>query len=249
MNAKWLEQFIKYRESEFGNHAIYKIINDKIFFQDHNLTILKSTTHITKYSEYAELNDVQKILLYEARSARTYWITIRKELQSKIFFPKRKPHRSDPGNRVFDIGYHTLTNYIQKRCVILDIPTDLGLFHRAQSQHSHPLAYDLIEWLRPFLVDSVIITWIHKKKRPLVQISQKDIAYIVHLINRKLTKKYFHQERGACISLSYWIDLYLLEFRNAVSEQREFNPIYPPLRHETRCSSKKTSSEETGLKS
>ncbi len=185
------------------------------------------------------MQDIQKVLLYEARSARTYWITIRKSLESKIFFPKRKPHESDPGNKLFDIGYHTLTNYIQKRCLELDIPTELGLFHRAQSHDSHPLVYDLMEWLRPFLVDNVIVVWIHKKKKPLLQVSQKDIAYLVHLINKKLAKNYFHHDRNSCLPLSYWIDLYLLEFRNAISQQREFNPTYPPLRHDTRCPNKK----------
>lgn len=239
MNAKWLEQFVIYRESELGKKAIFKIVSDKIFYQDHNLIVLKSTLRIKTIKNNDDLKDIQKILLYEARSARTYWITIRKELSSKLFFPKRKPRGSDPGNKLFDIGYHTLINYIQKRCVELDIPTELGLFHRAQSQNSHPLVYDVMEWLRPFLVDSVIITWIHKKKKPLVQISQKDTAYLVYLINKKLAKNYFHQKRKSCVPLSYWIDLYLLEFRNTVSEQREFNPVYPPLRHDTRCPNKK----------
>ncbi len=128
-------------------------------------------------------------------------------------------------------------------CEEIDMPTEIGLLHKAQSKDSHPLVYDLIEWLRPFIVDHIVYTHFSKKKKVVVELESKDIPILISKIKLFLEKAMYHSDRKACITVVYWIKLYLLEVRNAVTEQREFNFIFPPLRHDTRCSQNKKTSQ------
>lgn len=153
------------------------------------------------------------------------------------------PHNKDTANTLLDIGYHTLAGIIQKKCEKLDIPTEVGLFHVAQSAHARPLVYDLMECFRAVIVDEPLLVFLRKKKQPLV-VDQTAISHYVHHLYEVLDRKYYHRNRRACVSLSYWIDLILLEFRSAVSERRPFSPDWMPARHETRCNKKSSANAE-----
>ena len=148
------------------------------------------------------------------------------------------PHHHDIPNQLLDIGYHTLALIIRRKCEALDMPSEVGVFHTAQSARAQPLVYDLMEPFRAMVVDEVLIKFLHLKKKPINAVNQKVIQEFLHDIYAILHKEYYHRERRACISLSYWIDLVLLAFRNAVSEKRVFKPDWMPVRHETRCNKK-----------
>lgn len=234
MNAKWLEKFIKYKETDFGKGVIQKIISQKIKNQKH-LVEIRTKNLLEKNIPLTA--DIGNVFLIEAQEARKYWRDFRFLLPSWTIWQGRKPRNGDFMNKLLDIGYHFLTEYIKRRMEALDIPYEIGLLHKAQSKNSAPLAYDFMEWLRPN-VDKILLSYLRQKKRPIIEIGQKHIRYFIAKIKKSLEHTYYHSKRKDCVSLSYWIDLMLLEFRGAVSEKREFRPIFPPYRHDTRCKNK-----------
>lgn len=228
MNAKWLEKFSEYRKTENAYEISRIILNEKITRQGHVFSRKFSSLHIP------ECIPPERFFLYEARAARKYWYIWRREFGQKYGFPGRKIHGSDPVNKLLDVGYHFLTGYIFTFCKQLDIPTELGILHRASSKKSNPLVYDVIEWLRPIVVDETIIHLLRKKKTPFR--TESEIGKILSRCKKKLTAYYFHNGRHNCITLEYWIQLTLLEFRGAVSENRRARFTFPPMRHDMRCS-------------
>lgn len=117
----------------------------------------------------------------------------------------------------------------------LYVPTELGFFHKAQSGKAHPLVYDFIEWMRPLVVDRTIINIIRKKKRRIDKIDKKFIAYFIFKIKKEFDREYYHKKLHYCITLDYWNDLILLSFIKSVNQKNVFKPLFPSLRHETRC--------------
>ena len=102
---------------------------------------------------------------------------------------------------------------------------------------AHPLVYDLLECFRALVADEILLKFLHMKKLPIYT-AEDHIQEFLHDVYSTLHKEYYHKGRRNCIRFSYWIDLILLEFRNAVSQKRAFNPVWPPVRHETRCNKK-----------
>jgi CRISPR-associated endonuclease Cas1 len=242
VNAKWVEKIIGYKETPLTFLLIQKILQEKI---ERQFWFIKKP--LSEKILLTQSN--QEILLIEARCAKNYWHFWKTRLNSTIHFPGRIQHGTDPVNHLLDIGYHFLNQHIQKTCEELDIPTEIGFLHKAQNKDSHPLVYDVMEWLRPYIVDHVVFSYVHKKKKPNTTITQKDIAIVVSKIQKRLEEKVYHKERKVCIHRKYWIKLYLLEIRNAVSEKREAYFVFPPKRHDTRCSlNKNTLSKDSGLK-
>lgn len=231
MNVKFLEKIIYYRQSTYGKILIRTILNQKIRRQMH---LIKHPFERWLIPDDA---DITEYMLYEARAAHHYWMQWRKNLTEKVDFPGRKHHHKDPVNQLLDIGYHFLTQEINKRCIQHNIPVEIGILHRAHSTDATPLIYDLMEWLRP-TIDHVIYTYFRKKKHAIKEIDKKSIGIIINKIKCKLEKKYYHQKRKHCISLSYWIDIYLLSVRHAIMNNTKINISFPPVRNDTRCTKK-----------
>lgn len=242
MNAKWLEKMVRFREGELGKSAIETIFKQKIINQIH---LIKTYTHIDE-KKIASFLDKEDVFLIEAKFAKKYWYEYKFLLPKWIEWQGRKPHGDDFINQMLDIGYHFITEHIKKRMETLDIPYELGLLHKAQSKKSAPLAYDFVEWLRPS-IDHALLSYLRQKKKPVTQITGRQIGYFLSKVKKELAHKYFHKKRGDCITLSYWIDLVLLELRGSASNQREFRPLFPLFRHESRCANKKHSSEMSRL--
>jgi CRISPR-associated endonuclease Cas1 len=236
MNAKWLAHLLTYRESEHRLLAIQKMLYHKIASQAGLLQ--RYGKHIDIPANITEIENPKKLLLAEARYARVYWKSFALLLPIWCSWQGRIPHAPDRVNKLLDIGYHTLASIVQKKCDTLDIPTEIGLLHTAQSAHAHPLVYDIMECFRVLMVDKVLLKFLRMKKRPLEVVDQVCIRDFLHEVYRVLHNEYYHRGRHACISVSYWMDLVLLEFRNAVSKQRAFSPVWMPVRHENRCNRK-----------
>ena len=82
------------------------------------------------------------------------------------------------------------------------------------------------------------------KKYPIIQVDSETVKYFLHNKYEQLNTGYYHKYRHACIPLSYWIDLVLLELRGAVSEDRRYKPYFTPIRHENRCNKKSPTLEK-----
>lgn len=183
----------------------------------------------------AEAETLATLLLVEARAARKYWKQYGAGITSRVAWHSRDPHAPDVCNQLLDIGYHYLATHLAKLFLELNIPTELGLFHRAQSAHAHPLVYDFMEWLRPMLVDRAARSFFRKKKRIVEQLTNKDIPHFVATLKREWERRYYHKKLGYCITLSYWTKLIILELEKSIRHNSAFTPLFPSLRHETRC--------------
>jgi CRISPR-associated endonuclease Cas1 len=241
MNAKWLAHLIEYRQSENHTYAVQLLLHQKITRQA--VLAKRQKVGFAIPTTITETEDT-KLRLVEARTAHTYWRAMAKILPKWCKWKGRVPHGVDIANHLLDIGYHALSLVIQKKCEALDIPTEIGMLHTAHSAKAHPLVYDLMEPFRVMMVDEVLVTFLHMKKRPIETVNQDVIQDFLHDVYAVLHQQYYHKDRKVCISLSYWIDLILLEFRGAVSEKRKFKPRWTPLRHETRCNRKPPNQSE-----
>lgn len=237
MNAKWLEKFAEYRNTKNGFVLSQKIIYQKIFYQ---FKIVKDLENGEKYlNKVFLLNKKQDLLLLEARAGKEYWKKFGLLLNNKAVWVGRSTHMPDVINNLLDIGYHYLVNYLVRIFKECDTPTELGILHKAQSKNAKPFIYDFMEWLRPFVVDKNLITFLRKKKNQLQEIEESDIKKFLFLIKKNLNKDFYNRKLKYCIGLDYWIKLLVLEIRGAISQNREIQLFFPSLRHETRCKIKK----------
>lgn len=234
MNAKLIEKIFYYGEKH-GLQFCKIIISKKI---ENQFAVVGQRERFLKFEkDVLNSTDIQSILLIEARAAREYWRLFGAKIikNAKISWQGRKPHNKDIANQLLDIGYHYLTQRVASIFEKLDIPTELGFLHKAQSKKAHPLVYDFMEWLRPFVVDEILLKIIAKKKKSIENINQKLISYLVFRIKQELEQKYYHKKLRYCISLEYWIQLNILSFEKSVNQNKDYKPTFPSLRHETRC--------------
>ncbi len=232
MNAKLLENIVLYRERERLSFA-KNIISQKIIYQ---FQVINKKNESNKYlNEIKNKDNVKEIELIEARASREYFRKIHNILSDKIDWCGRKSHNKDILNKLFDIGYHFLSQKIIKICQKINIPTEIGFFHKAQSKNSHPFVYDFMEWLRPFVVDRTIIHFVKRKKQKMEKLNNKDIKYFVYLLSTNFTVDFYNKNLKYCISLEYWVEILLLHFENCVYKNKVYKPNFPSLRHENRC--------------
>lgn len=235
MNAKFLEQLVVYRQTQ-GLACAQLLLSQKVKYQ---FTVVgERKAHIKFVNEIEHVQDIADLLLVEARAARLYWHKFGRKIQHKVLWLGRQARRKDPVNSLLDIGYHYLTQKIIKMCQEINLPTELGIFHKAQSGKAHPLVYDLIEPWRPILVDDVLLKIMGKKKKQIETIDKRTVAYSISRIRKKEESYYFHRQLGYCITLNYWIRLMLLEFMSAIHSDKSYHPLFPSTRHESRCKQK-----------
>ncbi len=243
MNALFLEKLIAFRKKHALNTAKV-FLSQKIRYQ---FSILGEILLAQPFLEQAAgVQAVNALLLVEARAAKAYWNVCGTYMATHAVWNSRKPHAGDPCNQLLDIGYHFLVGWLVKLFLELNLPTELGLFHRAQSANAHPLVYDFMEWLRPVLVDKTALTFFRKKKKVVLHISEQEIGHFIFAIKKELERRYYHRKLGYCITLAYWIKLVALELEKSIHHTTLFQPIFPSLRHETRC--KKAPAESGGVK-
>jgi CRISPR-associated endonuclease Cas1 len=232
MNAKILERLISFRTKR-GLETVKVIIDQKIRYQ---YQVISKSRLADKYSEeIKKVSTNQELLLVEARAAKEYWGYVRQKIENKVVWSARIPHNGDVVNQLLDIGYHYLTGHVLKIFQEVDMPTEIGMYHKAQSKHAHPLVYDFIEWLRPITVDRVLLVFVGKKKKMFESIQNKDIGMFVQNIKQVFEKKLYNKKLTYCITLDYWVKLIILELESAINHDTVFEPLFPSMRHETRC--------------
>jgi len=237
MNAKFLEHFIGYRET-YALDLAKTLLSQKIEYQ---FAILGERKVAQPFlDEISGAQEIQKILLIEARAARSYWRKFGTRIATKAVWLGREAHQKDIMNQLLNIGYHYLAQKFVNICQEINLPTELGIFHKAQSAKAHPLIYDFMEIMRPIIVDDILLKMLHRKKLPIAKIDAKEISHFVYRMKQKGGAKYFHKKLGYCIELNYWIRLLLLEFMGSVRSRTSYHPLFPSLRHESRCKEKTT---------
>lgn len=235
MNAALLEKLVAFREKN-GLQTAKVLLSQKVRYQ-YAVIHQKMTTSLF-LAEIDEAKTLNALLLVEARAAKGYWKQYGTNVGSRVAWRSRKPHGSDPCNRLLDVGYHYLAACLAKVFLELDIPDELGLFHRAQSAHARPLVYDFMEWLRPVLVDRTVLVFFRRKKKPVERLREKDIPRFVASLKRGWERRYYHNKLGYCVTLSYWTKLIMFELEKSIHNNTAFEPLFPSLRHETRCKQK-----------
>lgn len=235
MDANFLEKFITYREKNKLQLAKI-IISAKI--KNQYVVVGKRALGKPFLSKIGSVSDVTELLLLEARAAKSYWKWFGLTIEGKIIWLSRKPRANDIANQLLDIGYHHLAETVSKLLTETNLPSELGFIHRANRAKSQPFVYDFMEWLRPIIVDRVIIRILHKKKLPVKKLSNRLIKILISEEKDELQKKYYHRQLGYCVTLEYWIRLMLLSLRRSVDDQVAPNWTFPSLRHESRCSEK-----------
>ncbi len=232
MNALWLTRFSAYRYSPLALPSATKVIGHKVA----RSFILLHQHHVQKEaplsSNYSTLKD---LLLFEARSARIYWRAFRQLIPPWCTFIGRNPQSKDVVNHLLDIGYHHLASAIRALLEKHDIPTALALIHVARTNHSDPLVYDLMELFRADVVDAEVMRFLNLKKKPVIELTQKEIAHFLHEVNERLERLYYVRNFKSCEPYRYYMELQILRFISAIDHKKIFEPLTLPARHEDRC--------------
>lgn len=184
---------------------------------------------------FKNLKTIQEIFLYEARAAKYFWNQFCQLLPDWCNFKRRKARSKDIANTLLDIGYHHITNTVKQILDSHDITSALGILHKANKVNSAPLAYDLVEIFRADIVEAEVLNFLRLKKKPILNISKKEIAKFISRINKRIEKKYFLREFKQCHTYKYYMELQVLKFIKAVNHKAVFSPLQLPLRHDSRC--------------
>ena len=92
-----------------------------------------------------------------------------------------------------------------------------------------------MEWLRPVVVDKVLLVIITKKKKVVEDVDEKLIKFFVYHMKIKLDSYVYHKELRYCVTFNYWIHLLLLDLMHSINTNKKYRPLFPSLRHESRC--------------
>jgi len=178
---------------------------------------------------------IGQLLLFEGRIAQQYWKQFRKKLPLWTTFVSRKARNNDVVNRLLDIGHHHLAGIVTKICLANGMTPALGLIHKAKTEKSKPLVYDLMELFRADVVDREVLRFFCLKKKPCTTIDEKDISDFLHRINKRLERKVYLKDFRQCHTYRYSMEVQILKFQKAVNHNEVFKPIILPQRHESRC--------------
>ena len=184
----------------------------------------------------ASMRTLSQILLYEGRCAQVYWKVYASRLPVWVGFTSRKVKRDDGVNRLLNIGYHHLNNVVTKILSTHNVSPVLGFMHKARTEKSKPLVYDLMELFRADLVDREVLRFFRLKKKPVIHINQSDIGMFLKRLNHRMERKIYIKEFKQCHTYRYMMELQILKCISAVNHKEVFRPFDVPKRHESRCS-------------
>lgn len=234
MNALWITRMSSYRNSPEALLSAKVMVQCKVHRQ---AVLLRRYHKAIEESDMANISSLPELLLYEARMAKQFWRHFRTLIPAHTPFSGRTPQALDAVNRLLDIGYHHLASCVRTICDRYDIPTALGLLHVAQSADSTPLVYDLMELFRSDSVDAETLRFLRLKKKPLVEVGQKEIGHFLHEVNARLLRKQYLKDFKICHTYRYYMEVQILKFVKAVNHGEVFSPVSLPARHESRCRS------------
>jgi CRISPR-associated endonuclease Cas1 len=231
MNALWLSRICDYKKMPEALQTAGRIIDHKI---DRQSALLKKYKLPIFSNGYTRENSISDLLLREARSAKYYWNQIR-ALIPCARFRNRNPHGNDVTNTLLDIGYHNLVKKVEGIFEKYDCSMAIGIFHKPRTVKSKPLAYDLVELFRSDIVDAEILRFFRLKKKPVEKIDNRQIAFFINNLNKKYERKFYLKNFHRCHKYSYYMELQILKFIEAVNHKKIFEPFHIPNRHEVCC--------------
>lgn len=193
-----------------------------------------------KNTPFTQIESLEDLFLYEARNAKQFWRNFKCLLPNWSDFSNRKSHSKDATNKLLDIGYHHLSNEVKKILVKYNIPPEIGIMHVAKNNSDTPLVYDLMEMFRGDVVDEEVLHFLRLKKVTFNKVEPKDVSKFIVRIKKKLNRKYYLKDFKQCHTYRYYMELQILKFIKSVNHQVSFDPIDLPVRHDSRCSEKKT---------
>jgi CRISPR-associated endonuclease Cas1 len=231
MNARWLTHIFAYKNSPLALASAAKIVEIKIERQNALLKRYRKAPAPVKVGT----RSAQDILLSEARAARHFWAQFRLLVPQYPAFTERRPHAHDTVNRLLDLGYHQLTNAVRSILDRYQIPAEIGLLHVARKATSAPLAYDIVELFRSDIVDAEVLRHLRLKKKPLKDVSPKEIARFLYKVHERTERHYYLRDFKICYAYRYYMELQILRLEKAVNHKEIFEPFRLPARHEGRC--------------
>lgn len=231
MNALWIERMFRYKESENSLSSALEIIKHKT---ERERALLRHFSVDSEPEPIPRDLTTESILLYEARSAHSFWTGFRRLLDRQPNFTGRVPGGEDPCNTLLDIGFHHLTTIVRELLAKHDVSPAPGILHVAHRAAAAPLAYDLVELFRADVVDAEVARYFRLKKKPVSDISD-EISRFVYELNKRLDRPHYIQTFSQCHTYRYYMELQILHFIRAVHENKVFVPLSLPDRHDSRC--------------
>lgn len=122
----------------------------------------------------------------ESNCARYYW----KEFFSAAEMPseRRKPRSKTPANSMLNYGYAVISSLVHRGIIIHGLNPLFGIHHKSRAK-AHPLVYDLMEPLRPF-IDLAMFKFIMQQESDLsIKAWSKFLAS--ELVSVKIKKEKF----------------------------------------------------------
>jgi CRISPR-associated endonuclease Cas1 len=232
MNALWISRICAYTHSPLARKSARVIIAFKCKRQGILLQKYKKRILQPHFIHYATLPNM---LLEEARIAKQFWRQFA-NLIPETNFHSRKTRGRDTVNTLLNIGYHYVTNKVKKILARHQISPAIGLLHTAQSANGAPLAYDCVELFRSDIVDQEVIRFFRLKKKKVNILRERDIAYFIQNLKKRIDKKFYIKEFKSCVRYRYYMELQILKLVYAVNHKTVFKPIHLPTRHDIRCS-------------
>lgn len=155
--------------------------------------------------------DIQRLLLYEAQGAKSYWRAFQKLLINVSFLKRQKRHAKDPVNILLNTGYKILLKNMIPIVESIGLNIQLGFLH-TKKKNAPALILDLMEIYRQTIVDRHVFSFFLKKKKKVLSLSEMDFSTNLFQIQKSLDE----------IIPSMKMDCEaLLEFLS--SEQKEWN--------------------------
>jgi CRISPR-associated endonuclease Cas1 len=239
MNALWVNRLFRYKNSPQHIKTAKRIIELKITRQSALLEKYKNPF----LNSTITADTIEKILLGEARAAKTFWHEFKALLPASSHFTTRTPRAGDIPNRLLDIGYHRLAQVVGEILQSHNIPSAIGLLHSARKTTSAPLVYDLMEMFRSDTVDAEVLKFFRLKKKELPALTPKEISHFLHRLHKRFGQHYYLKSFRQCHTYRYYMELQIMKFIKAVDHDEVFQPLYLPNRHESRCPRALTTNE------
>ena len=171
-----IKQYEKYLNSESRLYIAGQIVMQKVKSSLSLITRLSKfydidLATINKEIQRVDLDNINKLMMYEGRIASAYWTELSKifnGLALDFHFETRKNlsyswnmNASDPINALLNYGYAILESMVRKDINITGLDVSIGYLHEI-APSKHPLVYDLQELFR-YVVDYSVIELLEMK--------------------------------------------------------------------------------------
>ncbi|RLE57909.1 MAG: CRISPR-associated endonuclease Cas1 [Thermoprotei archaeon] len=134
--------------------------------------IIELTQQLIKVDNDKLSDDLrQKLLTIEGHGARVYWEALAQALPTYLHFPGRDQEGQDIVNRSLNYLYGVLKSVTWKATTLAGLDPYAGYLHIDRSGRPS-LTLDLMEPLRPALVDRVIVSYVQRKQLKIHEVME-----------------------------------------------------------------------------